>query len=132
MPVRLHESRRAGAFAEYALHTQLISWVWSELPKEYHRLAMGSPAEAFTTTLWLSIYFEIVARDTACEGATLELQEIEARLGCRGCGREWSPELPVFRCPSCGGSDVEVTAGEELSVDYIEVEQTEAVCTAPR
>ena len=62
MHVRLHESRRAGAFAEYALHTQLISWVWSELPKEYHRLAMGSPAEAFTTTLWLSIYFEIVAR----------------------------------------------------------------------
>jgi hypothetical protein len=27
---------------------------------------------------------------------------------------------------------VEVAAGEELSVDYIEVEEMEAACTAPR
>jgi hydrogenase nickel incorporation protein HypA/HybF len=80
----------------------------------------------------LRFYWEIVARDTECEGATLELQEIEAQLCCRGCAREWSLELPVFRCPGCGGSDVEVAAGEELSVDYIEVVETEAACTAPR
>jgi hydrogenase nickel incorporation protein HypA/HybF len=80
----------------------------------------------------LRFYWEIVARDTECEGATLELQEIEAVLRCRGCARDWSPDLPLFRCPDCGGSDVEVAAGEELSVDYIEVEQTEAACTAPR
>jgi hydrogenase nickel incorporation protein HypA/HybF len=80
----------------------------------------------------LRFYWEIVARDTDCDGATLDLQEIEALLRCRGCAREWSPDLPVFRCPSCGGSDVEIAAGEELSVDYIEVEETEAACTAPR
>jgi hydrogenase nickel incorporation protein HypA/HybF len=80
----------------------------------------------------LRFYWEIVARDTACEGATLDLQEIEALLRCRGCAREWSPELPMFRCPGCGGPDVEVKAGDELSVDYIEVEETEAACTAPR
>ena len=80
----------------------------------------------------LRFYWEIVARDTECEGATLELVEVAARLHCRDCDREWSPELPVFRCPGCGGSDVEVAAGEELSVDYIEVEETEAACTAPR
>jgi hydrogenase nickel incorporation protein HypA/HybF len=79
----------------------------------------------------LRFYWEIVARDTACEGATLEVVEVQARLRCRACDRGWSPELPVFRCPDCGASDVEVAAGEELSVDYIEVEQREAACTAP-
>jgi hydrogenase nickel incorporation protein HypA/HybF len=80
----------------------------------------------------LRFYWEIVARDTACEGAALELVEVAARLRCRDCDRRWSPELPVFRCPGCGGAGVEVAAGEELSVDYIEVEEEEAACTAPR
>jgi hydrogenase nickel incorporation protein HypA/HybF len=80
----------------------------------------------------LRFYGEIVARGTECEGASLELVEVQARLRCRGCDHEWSPELPVFRCPGCGDADVEVAAGEELSVDYIEVEEEQAACTAPR
>jgi hydrogenase nickel incorporation protein HypA/HybF len=60
------------------------------------------------------------------------LTEVGALLRCRGCGHEWSPDVPVFRCGGCGGADVEVASGEELCVDYIEVEETEAACTAPR
>ena len=41
---------------------------------------------------------------------------IPARLRA-GCEHEWSLELPVFRCPGCGGADVEVAAGDELEVD---------------
>jgi len=84
----------------------------------------------------LRFYFEIVARDTPCEGARLELVEIETRLGCSDCPRRWSPEIPAFRCPDCGSANVEVLAGEELQVDYIEVEDRvedkETACTAPR
>ncbi len=80
----------------------------------------------------LEFYFEIVARNTVCEGAELELVEIEARLQCRDCERAWSPEIPAFRCPSCASAQVDVVAGEELEIDYIEVEQEEAACTAPR
>lgn len=80
----------------------------------------------------LIFYWEIVARDTPCEGSTLELEQIEARLRCRACERHWSPQIPAFRCPDCGSADVEVVAGDELEVDYIEVEQEEAACTAPR
>src|ERR1700735_5502690 len=71
----------------------------------------------------LRFYWEIVARDTECEGAALELVEVQARLRCRDCDREWTPELPVFRCPGCAGAAVDVAAGDELSVDYIEVEE---------
>jgi hydrogenase nickel incorporation protein HypA/HybF len=80
----------------------------------------------------LLFYFEIVARDTACEGATLELVEIETELRCSECDQAWSPEIPAFRCPECGSGSVQVTAGEELEVDFIEVEEQETACTAPR
>jgi hydrogenase nickel incorporation protein HypA/HybF len=78
----------------------------------------------------LEFYFEIVARNTDCEGALLELVEIAVQLSCRECERAWSPEIPAFRCPDCGSAEVEVTAGEELEIDYIEVKQQEAICTA--
>lgn len=74
----------------------------------------------------LEFYFEIVARDTVCAGARLEQTRVAARLGC-ACGTEWEPEIPAFRCPSCGGADVEVVAGDELEVESIELEETECI-----
>jgi hydrogenase nickel incorporation protein HypA/HybF len=79
----------------------------------------------------LRFYFEIVARDTTCEDAALELVEITTELHCSGCGLRWSPEIPAFRCPDCGSADVRMLAGEELEVDYIEVEERETACIAP-
>ena len=92
----------------------------------------------------LEFYFEFVARGTPCEGARLELEVIEALLRCRPCAYEWSIEIPAFRCPQCGGSEVEIAAGNEFEVESIEVESTmrdrpggeleteEAACIAPR
>jgi hydrogenase nickel incorporation protein HypA/HybF len=80
----------------------------------------------------LSFYFDIVSRDTVCEGARLELTEIDARLGCSDCAQEWQPDIPAFRCPRCESAAVQILAGEELEVDYIEVEDEETACIAPR
>jgi hydrogenase nickel incorporation protein HypA/HybF len=80
----------------------------------------------------LAFYWEIVARDSRCEGARLEMTEIDVRLLCRACGREWEPLYPAFRCPDCASANVDVIAGEELEVDYIEVEDKEAACIEPR
>jgi len=79
----------------------------------------------------LSFYFEIVARDTVCEGAELALTEIEVELRCSDCRHEWQPSIPAFRCPGCGSADVAVIAGEELEVEYIEIETREPACTGP-
>jgi hydrogenase nickel incorporation protein HypA/HybF len=79
----------------------------------------------------LRFYFEIVARDTLCERARLELTEVELRLRCGECRGEWEPEEPLFRCPRCPSANVTVIAGEELEVDYIEVTEEEVACTAP-
>ena len=77
----------------------------------------------------LDFYWGIVTRDGVCEGSVLEQEVIAARLECTACEREWEIELPVFRCPTCGGADVRVAAGDELEVESIEVEE-EPACTA--
>ncbi len=78
----------------------------------------------------LEFYFEFVARDSVCEGARLHQEVIEARLQCRPCAREWAIEIPAFRCPFCGGSEVEIASGDEFEVESIEIE--EAACIGPR
>lgn len=84
----------------------------------------------------LSFYFDIVGRDTLCEGARLDLEMIDALMACGGCGHEWDPApqpehgdivggdllLPQFRCPACAAAGAEVVRGDELEVESIEVE----------
>jgi hydrogenase nickel incorporation protein HypA/HybF len=78
----------------------------------------------------LDFYFGIVAEATVCEGARLEQELIPASLRCADCDREWDLELPLFRCPGCGGTDVEVTSGDEFEVESIDVEELE--CIGPK
>jgi hydrogenase nickel incorporation protein HypA/HybF len=82
----------------------------------------------------LDFYFEFVARDTLCEGASLEQAVVDAVLRCRPCAYEWAIEIPAFRCPRCGGSEVEIASGDEFEIESIEVLESEEVaqCTAPR
>ena len=80
----------------------------------------------------LEFFFEIVSRDTVCEGATLTHEVVAARLRCSPCASEWEVDQPAFRCPGCSGSDVSVVTGDELLVESIEVDEEEAAlpCTA--
>lgn len=78
----------------------------------------------------LEFYFGFVARGTVCEGARLEQELIPARLRCEPCASEWEVDFPMFRCPSCGGAQVDVVSGNEFEVESIQVEEVE--CTAPR
>jgi hydrogenase nickel incorporation protein HypA/HybF len=71
----------------------------------------------------LLFYWEIVARDTICDDARLELTEIAARLRCDACGTEWEPLIAAFRCPGCASAQVTVAAGEELEIDYLELKE---------
>ncbi len=78
----------------------------------------------------MAYYFDLVARDTVCEGARLEWETVPAVLRCEPCAYEWPVLQPAFRCPLCDGARVVAIAGEELEVTSIEVEQEEPACTA--
>ena len=78
----------------------------------------------------LEFCFGIVARESVCQGARLEIEVVPAVLRCAGCAHEWEIDEPPFRCPECGGGDVAAVRGEELEVESIEVEEEEP-CIAP-
>jgi hydrogenase nickel incorporation protein HypA/HybF len=73
----------------------------------------------------LEFYWEIVTRGTVCEGARLELTIIEAVVGCNDCSTEWTLDEPVFACPSCESTNVEVLKGTEFMVDSIDISEKE-------
>jgi len=65
--------------------------------------------------------FAIVAQQSGLAGATLEIVEVPAQVRCRGCGALTVLERFELRCGSCGGTDLEVVAGEELLVESLEL-----------
>jgi hydrogenase nickel incorporation protein HypA/HybF len=73
----------------------------------------------------LELAFELVAHGTPVEGAELVQEVVPATGRCRTCGAEGEQRGFPLRCARCGGLDVEVTGGEELLVDSLELEETE-------
>lgn len=70
----------------------------------------------------LTFAFELVAVGTPAEGARLQLREVPAVARCRDCGAESRQDAFPLSCRACGAVDVEVTAGEELVVEALEIE----------
>jgi hydrogenase nickel incorporation protein HypA/HybF len=70
----------------------------------------------------LRFSFELVARDTPADGATLEIEEIPAAGSCRACGAESQMSEFPLHCAACGGLDVTVIRGEELQVEWLDIE----------
>jgi len=71
----------------------------------------------------LAFAFELITEGTALEGAELIVEDVPAAGECRSCGAHTPlPDFPL-QCASCGGMDVELTAGEELVVESLDVEE---------
>ncbi len=71
----------------------------------------------------LSFSFELVAQGTSVEGAELDLEEVPAAGRCRGCGTEIRLKTFPLQCEVCGGLEMEITQGEELYVESLEMEE---------
>ena len=78
----------------------------------------------------LEFSFQAISNGTGCEGAELEQTLVPATASCP-CGERWTLQELLLRCPRCTGTTVSIRDGEQLTVDYIEVEE-EASCTARR
>ena len=71
----------------------------------------------------LAFGFELVAQGTPVEGAELEMEEVPASGRCRECGAQSQLESFPLQCRTCGGFDLEILRGEELLVEFLELEQ---------
>ncbi len=64
--------------------------------------------------------FDICAKGTVVEGASLEILVIQGQAVCNACGGTVALSELVGRC-LCGSNDLQIIAGEELKVKEMEV-----------
>jgi len=83
-------------------------------------LAVGHLRQAVPSALRFS--FELVARGTVAEGAELEIEDVPAVGRCRACSAESRLSEFPLHCAACGSLDVTVVRGEELSVEWLDLE----------
>jgi hydrogenase nickel incorporation protein HypA/HybF len=69
----------------------------------------------------LHLAFEVVSQGTVAEGATLEVEAIDAQYQCVTCRTEFVPRDAFSVCPRCGDSRLQLLAGQELELASIEV-----------
>lgn len=70
----------------------------------------------------IQFYWEIIAKDTIAEKATLHFRRIPAELQCMACFTKYTPQAGELICPQCGGVGARIIAGEEFSLEAIDVE----------
>ena len=70
----------------------------------------------------IQFYWDIIAKDTVAEGATLHFHRVPAELQCNNCGEKYHLTDKELVCPKCGGIGATIIAGEEFALESIDVE----------
>ena len=69
----------------------------------------------------LRFAFECLAPGTRAEGAALVIEEPPVPCYCRSCQRAFETKTVQFQCPACGGVEVELRGGQEMTIVSMEV-----------
>jgi len=69
----------------------------------------------------VQFYWEMIAKDTLCENATLHFNHIPAELSCENCHTTFNIQRELIPCPSGGASRVKILSGNEFRVESIEI-----------
>jgi hydrogenase nickel incorporation protein HypA/HybF len=70
--------------------------------------------------------FGFVAVGTEAEGAAVEVVTVPVTVNCRACGAVGESTDVLATCPGCGGSDVELSGGDELVLESVRYAVTNA------
>jgi len=70
----------------------------------------------------LAFCFTAVTAGTPMAGALLEIEHVPFTIRCNACGSESTTEPGLAICPLCGSTDTRITAGTELQVMTIDVD----------
>ena len=70
----------------------------------------------------IHMYFDVISKDTVCDGADINITRIEPKLKCPACGEIFKRPMLSFACPKCGTDGEPTDIGKEFYIDSIEVE----------
>jgi hydrogenase nickel incorporation protein HypA/HybF len=70
----------------------------------------------------VQFYWDFIAKDTICEGATLHFERKPVHMVCLDCRQEYSFDSDLIPCPNCGSEKTRILSGDEFHVESIAVE----------
>jgi hydrogenase nickel incorporation protein HypA/HybF len=70
----------------------------------------------------IQFYWDEVSAGTICEDARLHFRRVPATLRCLDCDVTYTLDRDQTACPACGGEHVRLIAGDEVSLDHLDVE----------
>lgn len=86
-----------------------------------HRLQMQVGPLSGVVPEALSFAFEILAKGTMAEGASLQIEAMPIVCHCAGCAREFTSPDMYCECPTCGTPSLDVRRGREMQLSSLEV-----------
>ena len=84
------------------------------------RLVIGDLSSIIDESV--SMYFEIISKGTAAEGARLLFKRVPAGMRCNKCGYHYDKPRSGFECPRCLSTGTLTGEGREFYVESLEVE----------
>jgi hydrogenase nickel incorporation protein HypA/HybF len=69
----------------------------------------------------IELYFDIIAADSLCEKATLNIERVKPKLRCGQCGEYFERKPYSFECPICHGEGSPTEIGQEFYIRSIVV-----------
>ena len=111
---------------EYAVTENIINTAICEAEKAGARriteirLTIGDLSSIVDESV--QMYFDIISKDTAAEGARLIFRRLPAKFVCSCCGREYNKPADGFDCPVCGSPGRLTGAGREFYIESMEVD----------
>ena len=70
----------------------------------------------------LRFAFEVVAKGSIAEGASLVIEEVPLTARCKSCGKEFHIVGYAFSCKHCESPEIEVVSGREMQIEDIDLE----------
>ena len=114
----MHEISIAMRLVEAA--TDAVRAAGEDRPIEAVRIQVGALSGVVVQALEFS--WDVASEGTPCEGATLEIESITARVHCEACDADTELASPNrFRCGLCDGPSGTVVACRELDLVALEL-----------
>lgn len=100
---------------------QIVAKHAADRPVTVVHLQVGALRQVVPDTL---VYcWGLVNEGTVCAGSTLDVEQVPAAVVCADCGTTTTLHELRMVCGTCGSTSVQVTAGEELLVTSIELQE---------
>ena len=70
----------------------------------------------------VQFYWDIIAKDTPAEGATLHFKRTPTEILCLDCSHQYKPADNNMACGKCESINIKILSGEEFFLEAINVE----------